>query len=250
MAVMLEQNKSQIPFINCPQQDEESIVTHIGGQTTELTGNSLISGVKSAGSTNLERVITVMFSYVFPSKLLTYIICNLNTKDGRVYSPFPRDKNISELLPHLTDGHINERIYTSKWGSLPELVKKKITLECFQTHQLPSSADNTFFTNRTVKLREHFLQDKLLPIKVVITKCHLSTQTPFYWKKGYRQIMISEDLRTYLWLKTLDLWKESYKQQRTMHLRDMDTSRQRQTSSCILPMTVRCYAEVPGNQCF
>jgi len=35
------------------------------------------------------------------------------------------DKSISELLPHLADSHINERIYTLKHGSLlPELVKK------------------------------------------------------------------------------------------------------------------------------
>lgn len=127
MAVMLKQNRSQKPFINCPQWDEESIITHIGGQTTELIGNSLISGVKSAGSANLERVITVMFSYFFPFKLLTYIICNLNIKDSRVYTaPFQGTRTFFELLPHFPDSHINERIYTLKWGSLPELVKKKL----------------------------------------------------------------------------------------------------------------------------
>lgn len=112
---MLEQNRSQIPLINCLHRDEESIITHIGEQTTKLIWSSLISGVESAGSANLERVITVTFSYVFsfqPSK--THYLQLQNIKDSRVYSPFPRDENTSELLPHLAHSHINERIYTLK----------------------------------------------------------------------------------------------------------------------------------------
>lgn len=54
--------------------------------------------------------------------------------------------------------------------------------ECFQTHQLACSADS-IFTNRTVKLTECFLQDKLFPIKVAITNV-MSSHRPLFTRKG------------------------------------------------------------------
>lgn len=107
-----------------------------------------------------------MFFYVFPSKLLTYIICNLNIK-AEYTVLFQGIENISELLPHLADRCINERIYTSEQGSLPEQVKKNNYSQAFPNSSVTKLCWQHVFTNRNVKLTKHFLQGKLFPIKVI-----------------------------------------------------------------------------------